>query len=223
MNSKPTYWQGCFPNRMDVVMSVAEAHRCGAYDLPESENDPRVKAGKIARGAFIRVRRIGTRGAARATTCARLKRMMRNDKEKWNLLDFNFVADIWEGDSPRGPPAGFCIFGMTTRRGPRSQRINAVCFHLSLSYVVAAKRRRGLGQMLSAAFEIWLSRCKVYGPRVRRGGVCLAFYSEYHTPGGQKCGEIVESILEALEDQCQMLPAALTGWNIADMTLEAGI
>jgi GNAT superfamily N-acetyltransferase len=205
---------------MEFGINIDETASMGC-DLPESD-DPKVTSGAIAKGAIVRFQRIGTRGASRSATRTMLSRMMKRDKERWNIRHMNFVAYIWEGTVTQGSPVGFCAFEITLERTPRG-RIRHVSFVLDLIYIVAASRGRGLGQMLAGSFDVWLSHCRVYGSRVTRRGVSVFMESEYYSTGGEKAGEIVAAHLRVFEEEHGVIPAAALGWNVREFNLEAGV
>jgi hypothetical protein len=202
------YWEGCFPEHMEFEFDADDA-------MLWAPNLTRTRAKKCV----IEVKRVSRQWHGR--TKKRLEAIVDTDGDQWNAGDFNFVAYLWEG-LKQGDPVAFLTFRIAITERTKSGRIDGVTFEPDLAYVLKAKRRRGLGKMIAAAFEPWLSACKVYGPRVKRGGVHVVFFAEYHSEGGGEVGEILWAHFEVIRDGKSDNQVRQLGWDIRETEYDAG-
>jgi hypothetical protein len=208
-----TYWQGCFPEHMKFSFGYEDTLLWAASHMEE-------RAHPRADKCVIEIRRVSPKQHARLKK--KLRAIVHTDGGgKWNTGDFNFVAYLWE--LPRhGGPVAFMTFRVAVSERTRSGRIDWVTFEPDLAYVLKAKRRRDLGKMLAAAFEPWLSQCRAYGPRVKRGGVNVLFFAEYHSEGGGQIGEILFTHFQLIKERKMDCPVHTLGWDIRETDYDAG-
>jgi hypothetical protein len=137
--------------------------------------------------------------------------------ETWNASNYDYVAFIWEGVAGRGEPAGFAIFSLDLRL-TRSGRVSGVMFGYDLAFIRPPKRRRGMGQFLSAGICMWLRHCKVYGDRVARTGVEVSVSAEVYSLGGDTLGRLVlDEFRYMLEERETRKTYKRLGWNIREV------
>jgi GNAT superfamily N-acetyltransferase len=205
------YFEGCFPTQVVISFDREQAMLWA----------PAIKEHKRGRAnhCVVEVKHVPPKQKARVKS--RLARMVKADGEKWNAIDFNFVAYLWERER-KGEPAAFLTFNVGTDERTRSGRVDWVQFTADLAYTRRASRKRGLGSFLAAAFEDWLSQCRVYGNRIRRGGVYVSFNSEFYSEGGGSIGEILHAHFAVLKDMKGEIRTRALGWDIRDVDFNAG-
>ena len=207
----PAYFEGCFPIRAVIFFDREQAMLWS----------PAIKEHKRDRANHCVVEVTHVPPARKAHVKSRLGRMMKADGETWNAVDFNFVAYLWEKER-KGEPAAFLTFNIGTDERTPSGRLDWVQFTADLAYTRKASRKRGLGSFLAAAFEDWLSQCRVYGDRVKRGGVYVSFNAEFYSEGGGSIGEILHDHFVLMKDMKGEMPMRALGWDIRDVDFNAG-
>jgi GNAT superfamily N-acetyltransferase len=207
----PAYFDGCFPKHVEIHFDRELAMMWSS----RIKDHRRVRADRcVMEVTYVPL-------AQKVRVKSKLDRIVKGDGEEWNAVDFNFVAYLWE-QSKRGTPNAFLTFEVNADERTRSDRLDFVTFNVDLAYVRKASRRRGLGSFLAAAFEEWLSRCRVYGDRVKRGGVTVTFYADFYSEGGGNIGEILHAHFVVMQDIKGDTPMRSIGWDIKDLHFDAG-
>jgi GNAT superfamily N-acetyltransferase len=219
---RKSYWLGCFPRQFESELTVDDANCFGA-DLQDTEptTDARLKdlGAQQATCCFVSIARIGVAGSAATTVRRKVQALLRTAQgESWRATNYDYVAFVWEGTRRRSDPAGFALFSITVSRA-KSRRISEVGFLYDLAFVTPAKRRRGLGQFLTAGMCMWLRGCNLSGPRVVRTGVIVDVAAEVYSTGGERLGRMIldefrymqELRRENLESEDRL------GWNIREV------
>jgi hypothetical protein len=207
----PTYWEDCFPEHVQFAFAYEDALLWAASHITEST----ARANKCV----IEIKRVAPNQHRK--TKQKLEAAVDADGGEWNTGEFNFVARLWEGVK-QGAPVAFMTFRIAIEERTRSGRIASLVFEPDLAYVLEIKRKRGLGKMLAAAFEPWLAQCKVYGPRVKRGGVSILFFAEYHSEGGGDIGDILFAHFRFIQEGKKDCPSRVLGWDIRELDYDAG-
>jgi hypothetical protein len=191
---RQSFWRGCFAHHFKSEMAIDDANCFGAqleYDDDLIEGPSADPATRPASQCYVTVDRIGTKGFASTTVAKKLNRILKSAPgETWSVRKFDYVAFVWECAAGKGEPDGFAIFSLDLRV-TKAGRISGVMFCYHLAFIRPVRRRRGMGQFLSAGIGMWLCHCKVYGDRVVRRGVEVIVSAEVYSPGGEALGRIV--------------------------------